>query len=56
MEITDIKWEISRLEKLLDEKRVEYEIFGKTNEDMEADNEIRAKIAELKEKLELLTN
>lgn len=54
--ITDIKWKIERLKKLLDEKRAEYEIFGRTPEDAVKDAEIKQEIEELEAELEKLSN
>jgi len=41
--------EIIRLEKLLEIRKKDYELFGRTPEDAKQDNEIRIKIRELKE-------
>ena len=42
-------FEIERLKNLLKERMEEYQVFGKTSEDIEQDNKIIKKIKELKE-------
>lgn len=54
--ITDIKWKIERLEKLLESKKAEYQIFGKTPEDTVTDLKIKQEIDNLKEELDKLNN
>lgn len=55
MEKQDIKWKIERLEHLLSSKLAEYQIFGKTGEDIEADNKIKQQIQTLKVELDQLS-
>lgn len=45
---SNARLEIQRLEALLSSRKEEYEIFGSTSEDREADAEIRTKIMDLK--------
>ncbi len=48
MDKKDAFIEIKRLESLLDERKNEYEMFGKTPDDEQKDLEIRNKIIDLK--------
>ncbi len=51
MKEVNLEWKIGHLTQLLEGRKEEYAIFGKTSEDAERDSEIRWEIEQMKKQL-----